>query len=340
MKVVPIYKNKIISLPLEIINEKLSTATNDELKVLIAVFSRNEFDADSLATEIDVTAKSFNRALKMWQDAGVLTYEENDEQKSAKASKSRKSDAKQDIKADADEKPKKPAKQKKKTSVDMRTSLPHYASEELAEVMTRVKGASALIDSCQQTLGKIFNTAEASSVIALSEQLSLSNEYILLLCSYAASIEKKSVRYILKLATDFYDKDIVTYTELEEEINMIKDRTSNETFVRNLFGIGKRALIKKEKDLIHNWTEKYDFSREMIEKAYEITVARTSDPKISYTNAILDNWYAAGLKTPEDVDKAESERQQKPNDSSFSTDDFFEAALMRSYDNGSKRDSK
>lgn len=321
MKTMPLYKNKIISLPFEAVNDKLSTATNDELKVLIAVFSREEFDPSSLAAELDMTEKSFKRALDMWQDAGALIYAPGDDKPAHDAKKDHKKSA---VSENATHK-------SRKNHVEMRTSLPHYASEELAEVMSRVKGASALIDSCQQTLGKIFNTAEASSVIALNEQLSLPNDYILLLCQYAASIDKKSVRYIQRMATEFYDRDIVTYVALEEEINLIKSRNSYESFIRGLFGLGKRSLIKKEKELIYTWTEKYHFSREMIEKAYEITVSRTNEPKISYANAILDNWYAAGLKTPDDVDKAESARDSKQGNSTFDTDKFFEAALMRSY---------
>ena len=330
MKIVPLYKNKIISLPHEIVSEKLSTATNDELKVLIAVFSRDEFTPSALADELEMTEKSFIRALNMWQDAGVLIYDSSDAKKTAKSASE-----------PANRESTNPDVKKHSHASEIRTSLPHYASDELAEVMLRVKGASALLDSCQQTLGKIFNTAEASSIIAISEQLSLPNDYILLLCSYAASVDKKSVRYIEKLAIEFYDRDIVTYRALDEELNLIKARTSYETFVRKLFGIGRRALIKKEKEMITAWNERYAFPDEMIEKAYEITVSRTNEPKISYANAILENWYTAGIKTLEDVEAAEKEHEKKQGSSSFVTDDFYEAALKRSYEsdntNGGKK---
>ena len=159
------------------------------------------------------------------------------------------------------------------------------------------------------------------------------------MCAHAVSVDKRSVRYIEKLAVEFYDKDIVSYEELEEELNTMKSRMSTETFVRTLFGIGKRAFIKKEKEAISDWTEKYGFGRDMIEKAYEITVSHTGEPKISYANAILERWYADGIKTPEDVDAADSKRNTKNGtQSSFETDDFFEAALNRTYsDDGGKK---
>lgn len=74
------------------------------------------------------------------------------------------------------------------------------------------------------------------------------------------------------------------------------------------------------------------FSRDIITKAYEITVTNTKEPSINYTNAILEKWYAAGYKTIADIEAAEEKRSKSKNTaSSFSVDDFYEAALMRSY---------
>jgi len=318
MKIIPLYKNQVITLPKELVCDKLSTATNDELKVLLAVFAEQEFTVAEIAARLDMTEKSFLRSLSFWENEGVLVCDGNHKPKKEKN-------------VGSVEKEKSELKSRETRKIKLHTSLPHYASDELAEVMERVKGASELIDSCQQTLGKIFNTQEASTMIALSEHFSLSNEYLLLLCSYAVSVEKKSVHFIEKLATDFYDREIVSYPALEEELNRMREKSSMESFVRTLFGIGKRTLIKKEKECIQAWSEKFRFDRTMIEKAFEITVSKTNEPRISYANAILENWFAAGYQTPDDVDNAEKEREKQPKGSSFETDNFYEAALQRSY---------
>ena len=114
----------------------------------------------------------------------------------------------------------------------------------------------------------------------------------------------------------------------------VEDRAAMESWVRDLFGFGRRALIKKEKDFIAAWTDTYRFSREMIAKAYEITVTNTQAASMDYANRVLENWYAAGYETPEEVDAAQAERKDRksaPEGSSFSTDDFWESALKRSY---------
>ena len=52
---------------------------------------------------------------------------------------------------------------------------------------------------------------------------------------------------------------------------------------------------------------------------------------------ILENWYQAGLKSIEEIDAAmddykKAHESTMENGGSFNTDDFFEAALRRSYD--------
>ena len=317
MKITPIYKNKILSLPYEIVNEKLSSASKDELKAILAVFSEPEFDPKELAAKLDMTENAFVRALNFWVKNNAIVIDDS----------SIKADSSVSVEEKSNEQ-----KLQKNNKVVIHTSLPHYSSSEAAKVIEKTKGCSELLDSCQQILGKMFNSAETEIIIGLIDHLSLPHDYILLLCQHAANIEKKSVRYIEKMAIDFFDKDILTYSALESELQQIEERNSFEKFVRKMFGMGSRYLIKKERDMITAWQEKFKFSREIITRAYEITVTKTKEPSINYTNAILEKWYAAGFKTIADIEAAEEKwANSKKQSSSFSVDDFYEAALMRSY---------
>lgn len=317
MKITPIYKNKILSLPYEIINDKLSSASKDELKVILAVYSEPEFEASDLAAKLDMTVNAFMRALNFWVKSNAITVDEA--VVDTKFSPTTKSKAEE-------------PKVQKNNKVVIHTSLPHYSSSEAAKVIEKTSGCSELLDSCQQVLGKMFNSAETEIVIGLIDHLSLPHDYILLLCQHAANIDKKSVRYIEKMAIDFFDKDILTYSALESELKKIEERNSFEKFIRKMFGMGSRYLIKKERDMITTWQEKFKFSNDIITRAYEITVAKTNEPSINYTNAILEKWYAAGFKTIADIEAAEEKRAKTKNgSSSFSVDDIYEAALMRSY---------
>jgi DnaD/phage-associated family protein len=95
-----------------------------------------------------------------------------------------------------------------------------------------------------------------------------------------------------------------------------------------------RALTAKEKKCIGLWFGKFGFGEDVITKAYEMTIAGTNgDPSVPYANAILQRWFDEGLRTIEDIEKAAAERAEAggSDDGSFDTDDFFEAALKRSY---------
>ncbi|MBQ8368522.1 MAG: DnaD domain protein [Clostridia bacterium] len=311
MKITPIYKNRILSLPAEAVSEKLSTATGDELRVLLAVYSEPEFELSELAGRLDMTENAFRRALETWVACGALSSDAAAPAKTA-------------------EKPAKPTKPASRVSVH--TTLPHYTAEELADAAVRTTAFRGLLDSCQQIFGKIFNTAETEIVAGLADHLRLDTEYILLLFTHAAEMDKKTVRYVEKMALAFYDRGITTYAALEEEIARVRELASLEVFVRSLFGIGKRALVKKETAMLEKWTGTYGFSRELIRHAYETTIAKAKEPSLSYANAVLESWYAKGFKTPEEVDAAEAERNAGTvQKQSFSTDDFYEAALKRSY---------
>lgn len=335
MKIKPIYKNKIVSLPGEALSEKLSTATKEELLVIISVILNGEFDPAELASRLDITEKAFNKALSTWIDCGAIEIEE----KTTANNKTNSASSKE--KNNCSTISNRMGIKKESNNIEIHSVLPHYTSGEIASIVERNEGCAELIDSCQQILGKIFNASEVSIIVGLLfDHLSLSTDYILLLCSHAALMQKKSVRYIEKLALDLTDRDIITYQALEEELSRIEQEASLEKFVRNTFGLGKRTLIKKEKDYIRSWNEKFDDPRELIKLAYEITITKTNEPSLNYANAILENWYAAGIKTPEDVDAAERERskiKEVARISTFETDDFFEAALKRSYQSSEKK---
>ena len=77
---------------------------------------------------------------------------------------------------------------------------------------------------------------------------------------------------------------------------------------------------------------------EIIEKAYETTINNIGKASVDYCNGILCRWFDAGYRTLEEVEAAsEQYRHDKTGVTdkagSFETDDFFEAALRRSYGN-------
>ncbi len=114
--------------------------------------------------------------------------------------------------------------------------------------------------------------------------------------------------------------------------------------LRRLLNLGNRLLTEGEINAMNRWRGDYGYSFEIIYRAYEITLENRREYSLPYMDAILKNWHEAGLTTAEAIaaydkgyheDKSRAARKspapQALQSSSFDTDDFFMAAVKRSF---------
>ena len=321
MKITPLYENRVIVVPGNEVIPKLSTASREELAVLLAVMAEHEFAPAELASRLNITEKVLIDAISMWQRSGVLALSEDAEE------------AKQPVRAaENDKKTKIPAK-----NIRTRKELPHYSSTDAADYLEKHAEVKNLVDCCQNISGEMFSTAETEIIIGMHDYLALPPDYIMLLFAHAKKTGKRSVRYVESLAIRFFDEGVLNYQELEERLKNVEKLDATEGYIRSIFGLTTRALTAKEKAMVEKWVMTMHYEKEILRRAYEITVDNTGKPSLPYANAILENWYKAGLKTLEEVDAAMEDYKKAhestlDNGGSFDTDDFFEAALRRSYD--------
>ncbi len=223
----------------------------------------------------------------------------------------------------------------KETVLIPEKGLPVYSAEELENLIAGNAAMQELLNAAQQVFGKIFNTAEFSVVVGMVDHLGFDGEYVLLILSHCRRMNKKSIRYAEKVALSLHDEGITDARNLEEHLHAIERTAQAEGRIRKMFGIGARQLTPKEKAMIGKWVGEMAFSTDVIQKAYEITVDSTKEhtASLSYANTILERWHAAGLRTAEDVDAslAEYKKKKENNASSFDVDEFFAAALKRTY---------
>lgn len=317
IRVAPQYGTRVAVVPVPADHYALREATREQLAVLVALMAEPCTSYLSLAERTGATRGQIDEAITYWQAAGVLLPVEAPAAPPAQPVPQ-------------------PAGQTDVPTPDRAAQLPHYNTDEAARFLSRNPDATGVIDCCQQELGKIFNTAEAEIIIGLLDYLSLDPEYILLLCAHSAKRGKKSLRYIEKMAITLHDKGILTYEQLELYLKKQDMAEDAESALRTMFGIGRRALIKKEREAFFRWTAEWEMPTEVIARAYEIAVGRTGEPSVPYTNAILEKWHAENLRTVEEVDRYEADHRPAGKEaagSSFDTEDFFEAALKRSYGN-------
>ena len=325
MKIKPIIEGTCIIVPAAPVMERLSDAGGTRLKVLLYILANTEFDPSAAAEELNVTEKSFNQAIEYWVKAGAVTCDGLPE----KSAPQKKTPTVEKVKTEDNvtvERPK---------AVRRASQLPRYSSEDVANYVEEHNIADLLV-TCQQYMGKMFNFAEIEIVVGLLDYLKLEPEYIMLLFAHCEKMNKKSLRYVEKLAIGLFDNDILGYEELDTHLRAIEAAAEFDKPLRKLFGIGRRSLLQKEKEAFENWVGRWGLPMAVIERAYEITVKNTGNASVPYCNAILESWHESGFKTVEEVNDAMEEyshdkKGDKDKKGSFDTDDFFEAALKRSY---------
>lgn len=296
--------------------EHIDKAVKKDLKILLALAAEPLSGVDlaqasaAVASRLSLTQSDVESALAFWRGTGIVVADDREGEVAPVATT--------------------PAPAPR---VVADKGLPVYSSTELSEILERRSELSALVDECQKVFGKIFNTSEVAVIAGLLDYLNVDGEYILLLLTHCLRMEKKSLRYVEKMAISLHDEGVHDAAELEERLHRIETMASAVGKIRAMFGISSRALTTKEKAMVEKWVCVMQYDYDVLQKAYEITVDTISKPSLTYANTILERWYAEGYRTLSDVDAAiaDYKRQKSKGQGSFDTDDFFEAALKRTY---------
>ncbi len=296
------YQNGILNIPVSAA-EAVKTATRADMAVLLCIAAEPmagvDFDscADAVAARAGVTREELTASLAFWRGAGVFTV----------------------IGAAAEPAPKKHL---------LSSEIPRLTAEDVKQIMAEAPERKGLLDACQQTLGKMFNTSECSVILGLKEYLGVEDEYILMVAAYCARKEKKNVKYLEATTVSIYDRGIDTTAALEEHFLWLETKDTFEAKLRRLIGVGARKFSPKEQAAIDRWIREFAFEFDVIELAYAKTVDSIGKASVPYMDKILASWHEKSYKTASDVEKGESEG--KPADSeNFDTDDFFRLAVKR-----------
>ena len=316
----------------------MTNASAEDLRLLILLCAEPALRENTarLCERLGCTEEQVRLSLAFWRGAGVLTAENGVSETPASQSAAEESV---------------PTAVSAPAAAHHTDSLPRYTTEELSDLLERRQEAAALIDECQRVLGRIFNVREIGVLVGLLDYLSLDAEYLILLCAHCAGLGKTSIHYVEKVAQDMVAGGACTVEALQETLRREDAAREAEGRIRALFGAQDRKLTATERKYIRRWTDEWKFDMGMIELAYEATVDTIGDASMRYTDGVLKRWAAEGLTTPEAVaasderwrrarenEAASAGKSKTPKDGgkkqggSFDVDDFFEAALKRSYE--------
>ncbi len=343
------------------VTEVLDRASATDLKVLITLCASPDLCKDTardgwtveVASAADCDEDGVRSALAFWRGAGMLTEstaKTKQNEKKTRAGDELLPPVKEKILPTAEENISVSSSEPMRVpKLRPKDELPHYTTEQLVHLLETQQETAAWLNECQRIFGKIFKTVEVNSILGFVDYLGLEWEYVVSLLAYYVDLQErrqmpKSIRGVEKMAFDFYDKGIVTITLLEEEIKREHMFADAEGKLRSLFGMGERSLTPKEKKCFSTWLYEFGFGLDIIRLAYDVTVDTKGSPNINYMNSVLANWNRDGLRTPEAVRAADDahkaakspvgavkKQTAEIHTGSFDTDDFFAAAVRRSF---------
>ncbi len=321
MKIKLNYNDKILNVPAEAVLNDLSDMTAEELRVLLYLCAEPGFRGDTESGKayaiktLDMQWAEIEHALSSLTARGVIT-------------------SGLEGVAEHEQKPK-----KAKASVKADCTL--YSKDETAGIIERNNDLHRIIHiDVPRIIGKAVGQNETMILVSLYDYLRLSAESIVKIIEYCCEKGSPSFRIIERTAYSMFDNNITTPDEIDAFIEHEKQMNSKIGQIRNLFGLGTRALVTKEKNYISAWFDTYGYDMDIIERAYELTINSINKPSFDYINSILKRWFEKGVKTQEDIDNdqlltkpAVSDRHKKNRKKaeSFDADEFVEAAIKRSY---------
>ena len=315
------------------IGDVLANADEQDLRILslllMAANADGEIDEKFSCEEMLGLSKSeVDASLKFWRGAGVI----------GSANSHRKKDAEKT--EEPIEKAEMVSKIKyahKDGAVESNVSE-IYGSRELATLLHNRAVTADFIDEAQKVFGKTFTTRDTSIVVRLIDEYGFDEESVLMFLEHVRANGKKGVAYAEKIALGFYDDGITAIKDVEARFADI-ERSKELVFkIKKMFGFGARELTKLENELFTKWTRDYGYGEDVIKLAYDIMINAIQKVQPKYADKILEKWHVEGLRTAEEIEKYESEKRgaqktaQSDPQKSYDLDDFFEAAMKRSFE--------
>lgn len=280
---------------------------------------------DMIADRLDETEKDIMRALKYWEDTGILTVNRSlsgqitnitlldleDEQDLQGLSDSSRFTLKQGNAVQNREKaayPSQPSIIPLFTNNEPTHSLPSPAAQVIPEprptyTAAQVRQLTAsdeikwLLPQLEQLLQRPVKPSEIQLVLYFYESLGFSADLIQYLYDYCISRGKKSNAYIEKVALSWATEGISSAAEAKAAIDAYNESHS---IVMKAFGLN-RAPVPAELNYLNRWFDEFGFSSDMVAEACNRTILSINKPDFKYTDRILSSWYEQQVKTISDL---------------------------------------
>lgn len=262
----------VFTVPAAVADNHLKLARGEHIKVLLYIM-RNmtaPIEPSVIAEATGVTEYDVKEALVYWEDAGILSCD---------------------------------GKQTEKTEIKPKTApeAKKPSRNDVARRGAEDEKVSYLLRETQMRLGRNLKSNEASTLVWLYDDEGLDVSLILMIVQYAAAHNKANILFIESTALDWINKGIDTLAAADNELNLLAMGDQAWKIVSSAFGLERRKPSKKETELSLLWVNEWKMSKEILEAAYEECVNAKSKFSFPYTAKIIESWHQKGFKNPEDI---------------------------------------
>lgn len=164
-----------------------------------------------------------------------------------------------------------------------------YTPSEISKFVDKDLELSLLYEEVEKLMKKPLSSNDQQTIFWIYNDLGFSAPIIILIINYAKSIDKCRMRYIEKIAMEWSENGISSFSDAEKYLSNKERKMSYESKIKKMFGID-RNLTSTEKSVILSWCEDIKPTDENLLKAYDICIERTGKFSAKYINAILVNW--------------------------------------------------
>ena len=310
------------------IDEYMTMANGEYVKVYLYLLRHagEEIGISSIADAMNHTEADVKRALAYWEKAGVLGAAKDEEngarrQEEARGSQERRK-AQEGLEAsvqEADGRSTSEAAAPARLDETLATMQPESPEAVLPpqgdglERMERLAADeefSALLYAVQQYLGKTFTQIECEKFAFFYDGLHMSGELLEYLAEYCAGGGHANIRYIEKVALNWYKSGIRTKEEARDfTVRFSKDTSA----VMKAFGITGRNPGTAEQEYMRKWFREYGFDGAIVTEACNRTITATGAASFPYADKILAGWKENGVKVLRDIEELDTKRQQTKN---------------------------
>jgi DnaD/phage-associated family protein len=184
---------------------------------------------------------------------------------------------------------------------------PRSSYRDIASLISANKNLSEMCMLAQNVLGKTLNSSDLETLYWFYDGLHFSPEVILMLLEYCVSKDKRSMKYIEKVAISWHERHITTIEEVEHFMEDEEHRDHYFYSLKKIFGIHNRDLTKTEENYLTAWLNDYQMSEEMVALAYEYCILQTNKLSFPYMDSIIRRWHKQNITT---IQAAETDNEQ------------------------------